>query len=101
LQDLWPDTLVDLYNDILHQQERAAGKLGLPEVLRLTGQRKRIINARWKEYPDIEFWRGFFEHVARSDYLMGRKRGKCFRANIDWLLTEHNFVRTAEGIYHD
>ncbi|MFO1432781.1 MAG: hypothetical protein U1F76_22110 [Candidatus Competibacteraceae bacterium] len=95
------DTLVDLYNDILHQQECAAGKPGLPEVLRLTGQRKRIINARWKEYPDLEFWRGFFEHVARSDYLMGRKRGKCFRANLDWLLTEHNFVRTAEGIYHD
>ena len=62
------------------------------------GVRQQSLNARIKESKarlDIEWWRGFFEHVRKSDFLMGRK--KEWRANLGWLLLPTNFEKVKEN----
>jgi uncharacterized protein YdaU (DUF1376 family) len=82
----------------------------LPELSRcqvLTDQRKKAIR-RLAEYrvgdcglgEDLENWRGYFKHVRRDDWLMGRKPGRDgtpFKARIDHVLNPDTFVRITEG----
>ena len=80
----------------------------LPQVRTLTTKRKGQIKQRWKsdeKFRSIEFWANYFEHVSRSDFLMGRSqpsagRDKPFEANLEWLTNESNFTKVIEGQYH-
>lgn len=72
--------------------------LDLPRVIKLTDQRKKFLNARWKEYPSIDFWNQFFDTVSKSQFLMGKVND--FKANFDWLIRPNNFVKVLEGNYN-
>lgn len=67
------------------------------KVRKITPKRRKIIRARWREYPDRDFWIEFFKRVEKSDFLTGRT-GQ-FKADLQWLLTNENFVKVLEGRY--
>jgi hypothetical protein len=69
-----------------------------------TDKRRKALDARIAErlkdgkpadHPD--YWREFFATVADSSFLSGREG--VWRADLEWLLTEKNFVKVIEGRY--
>jgi len=86
--------IVDLYNRICSS---------LPNVKMLNNTRRRLIKARWREYPDLTFWEAFFKRVEESNFLTGRVDPvgdrPPFVANFDWLLKSSGFVKILEGYY--
>lgn len=89
--------IVNLYHEVLPQ---------LPRVQKITGKRQSQIKARWKsgDIADMNEWRDYFEHVKKSKFLMGYADGnpdrKTFKADLEWLTRESNFVKVWEGRYH-
>lgn len=74
----------------------------LPRVVKLTEERKKYLRARWKEYPNLEFWENFFERIEASNFLTGRadyKGREPFIAGFTWILRPRNFVEILEGKY--
>ena len=75
----------------------------LPRVQVMNERRKRLIRARWKEHPDLEWWRQFFKRVHASDFLCGRVPPKGdrppFLADLEWLVRPSNFAKVIEGRY--
>jgi len=87
--------IVDLYHSICES---------LPKIRALTAKRKSYIKARWKENPDMQFWTDFFHRVESSDFLSGRlepkgDRERPFRADLEWITKESNFIKILEGRY--
>lgn len=97
------NAIVDLYHEILP---------GNPEFIDWTSTREGQMRARWnqrvgrskKPCNSLEFWRGFFEYVAKSDFLCGRvdpRPGRSrFVADLEWLTKSSNFMRILERKYH-
>ncbi|SEB72837.1 hypothetical protein SAMN05216178_2028 [Pseudomonas saponiphila] len=90
--------IVDLFHKALPE---------LPRVSQLNDQRRRHLQARWREnavHQDLQFWADYFTHVKASRFLLGnaegRNGGKPFRATFDWLIAPSNFVKVIEGNYH-
>lgn len=81
----------------------------LPELRRHTqwsDARQTALRARWRESckrQDLDWWRGFFNYVKESDFLMGRVEAangsKPFQADLEWLIKSSNFVKVVEGKY--
>lgn len=90
--------IVDLYHEKLSI---------LSKVQTLTGKRKGQIRQRWKsgQLPDLETWGKYFEFVAKSQFLTGMTPGqhgrKPFRADLEWITNEANFVKIWERKYHE
>ena len=77
----------------------------LPRVAKLTTARAQTIKARIREdLHEMTQWENFFDHVANSDFLMGRVDGTMgrppFRADLEWLTKASHFTHIAEGKYH-
>ena len=86
----------------------------LPSIQTLTTQRKAAIKARWNQVikeekcksPEevLELFAFFFDRVAGNRFLTGGVdpspgHSKTFRASLDWLMKESNFVKVAENYY--
>lgn len=69
----------------------------LPKVTKITDARKKLINARLKDYSEEELEKAFKEAEA-SDFLTGRN-GKWGGANFDWIMNTNNIVKILEGNY--
>ncbi len=86
--------IVDLYHSIC---------VSLPRVRALSTARKSQIRSRWKENPDFEYWKEFFERVEHSDFLTGRverKDGRSpFIADLQWITKQENHIKILEGKY--
>lgn len=91
------EDIVELFNELLPE---------LPAVVLINKDRRSALNARWGEsevHRDMGFWREYFASVRRSEFLMGKAKGrddKPFRCNFDWLIAPRNFVKVVEGNYH-
>ena len=76
---------------------------GIPRINGLDTDRRKIIAARWREQPELEFWREFYRRIARSDFLSGRapprNGGQPFLASWDWIHKASNFRKICEGNY--
>jgi len=89
--------IIQAYHEILPE---------LPAVRIWSEKRKAALRARWRESVNrqsVEWWRGFFEYVRGSDFLMGRVASKGrspFRADLEWMVTQNNFIKIVEGKYH-
>jgi hypothetical protein len=85
--------IVDAYHDILPE---------LPRV-RVQGEKlRKEMHARWaedKKRQDVEWWKGLFDLVKRSDFLMGRKTD--WHANLGWIVTRSKFENVMNGLYDD
>lgn len=92
--------IVAAYNEILATH----GLVAVKTKLWAGSDRERALRTRWREDPtrqSVDWWRGFFEHVAKSDFLMGRVEGpRRWSADLGWLLKRENFVKVCEGKYH-
>lgn len=96
------DKIVDLYHQTLPE---------LPRVVAVTEKRKSAIKQRWNqikpesENEGLEDFTDYFRLVRQSDFLMGKKPAtnghKVFIANLEWLVTESNFVKVCERNYHE
>lgn len=78
----------------------------LPSVAVWTRERLQLLEERVQERcaagkpaDTVEYWRGFFENVAASDFLCGRVPGRPWRANFQWLLEPEPFRKVMEGNY--
>lgn len=85
------DEIRSLYLEILPQLSRPT------EVARWPEQRRKYVQARWREYPDLEEWRQFFGIVSDSPFLTGKVNG--FKATFDWLIRPTNFQKVIEHNY--
>jgi DNA-binding transcriptional regulator YhcF (GntR family) len=89
--------IVELYHQALPM---------LPKVQKLTKKREGQIGARWRsgDLPDLETWKEYFEFCAKSPFLTGKSDpvpGHAkWRADLEWLTNEGNFVKVWEKKYH-
>jgi len=96
-----PKTPAIPYDDILAAYHDALPML--PAVRLLTDGRRKKIKARWHELAErqsLDYWRGFFEYAAKSDFLTGRN-GKWTSCNFDWLIEPSNHLKVVEGNYEN
>lgn len=70
--------------------------VSLPKCVRVTPKRNKAIISLLKKFSDLEITE-VFKKLEASDFCSGRS-GK-WRANIDFILSENNFVKTLEGKY--
>ena len=82
----------------------------LPELAQpvmLSSARKSAMKARWQdvfneekittEEEGLNCFRNFFGLVRQSKFLMGRT--SKFKATLDWLMKQENFLKVCEGKY--
>ena len=71
----------------------------LPDLPRatLTDNLKKSLSARWKEHPDVVWWKDYFEMVSTSDYLTGKVNG--WNATLSWLTGPQNMSKVLNGNY--
>lgn len=104
LPDCPYQSLVDAYHAALPQ---------CPRVEVLSDQRKRHLQARWRQVcaesklgrdAGVQWFVDFFQHVGKSAFLTGKvppQAGrKPFFASLDWLMGAEKFVHVYEGRYH-
>jgi len=86
----------------------------LPSIVVLSPNRKRALQARWREVctaehlnaeQGIRFFRDFFRRIKQSEFLIGKappkqQGGRSFRADFDWIINPQNFIKIVEGRYH-
>lgn len=85
--------IIDIYHEMLPLCQK---------VLIWNATRQSHLRQRWREYPEINLWRQFFEIVSRSKFLTGQisnKERKPFVASLDWLVRPNNFVKVLERRY--
>jgi hypothetical protein len=88
--------IVDLYHEVLPE---------LRSVREWNDERQGFLRERWRDDPkrqNLDWWRGFFEYVSKSDWLMGRKNGsngRPFDCDLEWLVRPTNFAKVLEGKY--
>ena len=85
--------ILDLYHTLTN----------LPKVKILSEKRKGYLRARWKKFPNLNFWQDYFTKVSESLFLTGQVESKNgsppFQADFEWLITESNFIKVVEGKY--
>ena len=84
------EKILNLYNELCPS---------LPKVTKITDARKKLINARLKDYSMVELEKAFKEAEA-SDFLTGRN-GKWGGASFDWIMNTNNIVKILEGNYRN
>lgn len=84
------------YNSILNLFNSIC--ITLPKIKSIEGNRKKVVNSRWKEHPDLKYFEELFQETNKSDFLSGRNdkwKGCCF----DWILKPSNLQKILEGNY--
>jgi hypothetical protein len=86
--------IIDLYHEVCPTA---------PRVATWTEGAKHL-KARWreaKERQNLMWWYAFFQRVAASDFLSGRKAGRSgpFFASLAWMVKAGNFEKILNGAY--
>lgn len=89
---LKPEHVVEAWNDM-------AGRLNLSKVRKLSSARRRQLNARLREYPDVDDWTEAIAAIERSPFLQGHQSKTGWRADFDFLLQPSSFLKLIEGSY--
>lgn len=77
----------------------------LPRVRTISYKRKTHIKARYEQYNrDLSVFFELFKKAEESDFLTGRQKSsnpkyQNFKADLDWLMNEHNMAKVLEGKY--
>ena len=88
---LTPDLFASLYNELCPN---------LPRSLKLSSDRRKDINARIKEYPDIEWWKAVFLKANEVDLPPNEKHPNGWRPDLEFLVrNSDNCVKVLEGKY--
>lgn len=65
------------------------------------GKRASWLASRWKEREsrqNIEWWSGLFERVKATPFMLG-KNDREWKADLEWIVKDSNFVKILEGKY--
>jgi len=69
------------------------------KITALSDSRKKHIKARWREHPDIEFWRSVFNKLITAEHCRGLSDGG-WKANFDFIFKNNNgYTKLMEGGY--
>lgn len=71
----------------------------LPTIRVWDSEDQRSIRPLWKQNPDLEWWKGYFEHVSNTPFLLG-DNGRQWKADLRWLVKPSNFKKVFEGKYN-
>jgi uncharacterized protein YdaU (DUF1376 family) len=71
----------------------------LSKVERLSAERKKHVNARFREFG-YDTIIDVFKKVGKSDFLCG-KNDRAWKANFDWIFNETNFLKVMENKYEN
>lgn len=92
-----PKDILDLWNQ---QCEKSKG---LQPARGLSSSRLAAIARLVEEMPNQQDWVDYFSKVGKSKFLTGKVPGKNggdpFRANLDFVLHQGNFLKIVEGFY--
>jgi len=99
--------IINLYHEMLPSLPRVQTLTqGGSPILNWKGKDAQNLKVRWRENEDcqkLEWWRGFFEFIGESNFLMGKvegkNRGKPFMANLRWIVNSSNFTKIKQGDY--
>lgn len=85
------EKIMQLFNEICES---------FPTVMKIEGQRRKAVAARWKTYKDLQTFETLFKTAETSSFLKGENdRNWC--ASFDWMMKANNFVKILEGTYDD
>ena len=65
--------------------------------------RSKHLAARWKEseeHQNLEFWEWYFSSVKKHPFYLGQN-GRCWKADLGWLVKSENFVKLVEKFLND
>lgn len=92
------DQIVEAWNAM-------AAKAGLNESVEILGGRLHKLRECLRSDQFAQRWREVISIIPDSDFLCGRVPGKGgappFRASLDWLLRDDNWLAVLERKYHD
>lgn len=70
----------------------------------ITPARRASIQTRIKnDFNNIGSWKGFFEVIQQSDFLMGKVQSqdrRPFKISLEWVCKPANLAKILEGHYH-
>lgn len=84
--------------EVVEAWNELADDCDLPKVGKLTDSRKRRLQARIRQYPEVESWRAAFGTIRRSPFLQGNN-ARGWKADFDFLLQDKSFTKLVEGSY--
>jgi helix-turn-helix protein len=85
------------YEDFMDAWNHYADELGLAKVTELNRERKELILERFKEHPDVEWWKVVFARMRESKFLRGENH-RNWKITFDFLITNSNALKI-EGQY--
>jgi len=71
----------------------------LTPVKKLTASRRQVLRARWKEHPDVDWWRGYFDYITNKCPFLSGSNDKCWVADFDFVIKANKQVAIMEGKY--
>lgn len=74
--------------------------VSFPKVLKIDGQRRKAVAARWKTYKEIEAFEALFIKTEASSFLKGNN-DRNWTADFDWITKPTNMTKVLEGKYDD
>lgn len=87
-KDVYTQRFIFLYN---------AYGTNLPSIKKLTDKRTKAIVKLYSNYSEDDI-KQVFINISKSDFLQGKCGG--FRADLDWICNENNFIKILEGRYN-
>jgi len=98
-----PTTVPDEEIDLLSFQEffnrtMEEHHAQIPRIIRITGNRRTAILARFREYGKEALWTAVM-NAATAPFLNGASE-KPFVASLDWIFRPNNFPKVLEGNYN-
>lgn len=69
-----------------------------PKLRAISGNRRKAVSARWREYPDLQTFRDLFIKAEVSSFLKGNN-DRNWTADFDWLMKPSNMPKVLEGKY--
>ncbi|MFN3312566.1 MAG: helix-turn-helix domain-containing protein [Hyphomonas sp.] len=90
--DTEPDPVVravELWNDLATRQH-------VSRVQKITQKRRKAIAARLGDLAGIDGWKIYLGKIEADDWLCGRKPGKDWPTDLDFILREDQMVRIME-----
>jgi hypothetical protein len=92
-------------DQIVAEWNAIAAKAGLNESVEILGGRLHKLRECLRSDQFARRWREIIAMIPESGFLCGRVPGKAgsppFRASLDWLLRDDNWLAVLERKYHD
>lgn len=72
----------------------------LPKIKNISGDRKKFVAARWREFPSIDTFAELFR-IAEASSFLKHGNAKWKGADFDWMMKPTNFPRVLEHKYDE